>query len=112
LEAAEVPARHYLDSLLRKDSRIDTILLGCTHYALIEGMLRHWVPFQIGLVSQGAIVADKLTDYLRRHPDIEERLDRAGRETFLSTEYSPRIERLATQFFGRPVKIDAVRLAV
>jgi len=105
-------ARHYLDSLLRKDSRIDTILLGCTHYALIEGMLRHWVPFQIGLVSQGAIVADKLTDYLRRHPDIEERLDRAGRETFLSTEYSPRIERLATQFFGRPVKIDAVRLAV
>jgi glutamate racemase len=111
LEAAEVPARHYLDSLLKQDSRIDTILLGCTHYALIETMLRHWVPLEIGLVSQGVIVADKLADYLRRHPEIEQRLDRSGRETFLSTEYSPRVQRLATQFFGKPARIDAVKLA-
>jgi glutamate racemase len=110
LEAAEVPGRHYLDSLIRQDSRIDTILLGCTHYALIEGMLRHWVPFEIQLVSQGSIVADKLADYLKRHPEIERRLDRSGSETFLSTEYSPRIQRLATQFFGKPVEIAAVKL--
>lgn len=110
MDAVEVPGRHYLDSLLKLDPQIDTILLGCTHYALIEGMLRHWVPFEIGLVSQGTIVADKLADYLRRHPEIEKRLDRSARETFLSTEYSPRIQRLATQFFGRPVKIDSVKL--
>jgi glutamate racemase len=74
-------------------------------------MLRHWVPLEIGLVSQGVIVADKLADYLRRHPEIEQRLDRSGRATFLSTEYSPRVQRLATQFFGKPARIDAVKLA-
>ena len=110
LDAAEVPARHYLDSLLKQDPRIDTILLGCTHYALIEGMLRHWIPLEIGLVSQGTIVADKLVDYLRRHPEMERRLDRSAREFFLSTEYSPRIQRLATQFYGKPVVIHPVKL--
>jgi len=110
LEAAEVPARLYVDQLLKKDARIDTMLLGCTHYALIEEMLRHWVPLEIRIVSQGRIVADKLVDYLRRHPEIEQRLSRSATETFLSTEYSPRIQRLATQFFGKPVTIAAVKL--
>ena len=110
LQAAEVPARHYAERLLKQDSRIDTILLGCTHYALIEEILRRAIPPAIRVVSQGAIVGDKLEDYLRRHPEIEHRLDRSGTETFLSTEYSPRIQQLATRFFGKPVTIEAVNL--
>lgn len=109
-QATEEPARHYVESLLRQDPRIDTILLGCTHYALIEGMVRRWAPPEIRLVSQGSIVADKLADYLVRHPEIERRLDKAGKETFLTTEFSPRIQRLATQFFGRPIVIETIQL--
>jgi len=41
---------------------------------------------------------------------MERRLDRSAREFFLSTEYSPRIQRLATQFYGKPVVIDPVKL--
>jgi len=110
LETASAPVRHYVDSLLAQDSAIDTILLGCTHYALIEDVIRRIVPPAIGVVSQGTIVAAKLDDYLRRHPEMERRLDRSGRETFLSTEYSPRIQRLATQFYGRAVAIETVAL--
>ena len=110
LQAAATPSRHYVDRLLQQDPRIDTVLLGCTHYALIERILREALPANIRLVSQGTIVAEKLADYLRRHPEIERRIDRSGKETFLSTEYSPRIQRLATQFFGKPVTIEPVDL--
>ena len=110
LHAANVPANRYVESLLKSDPRIDTILLGCTHYALIEDILRPLVPPAMRLVSQGAIVAEKLVDYLRRHPEIERRLNRSGSELFLTTEYSPRIQRLATQFFGRPVEIQTVEI--
>jgi glutamate racemase len=55
-------------------------------------------------------VATKLSDYLKRHTDMEQRIYKSGRENFLSTEYSPRIQRLATQFFGKPVTIETVRL--
>ena len=110
LHATEEPARVYLERLLRQDTGIDTVLLGCTHYALIEDVLRKLVPHGIRIVSQGAIVADKLADYLKRHPEIERRLDRLGTEAFLTTEYSPRIQQLATQFFGRPIKIETIQL--
>jgi glutamate racemase len=110
LPAVTEPARHYIQELLKKDSRIDTILLGCTHYALIEDVIRSLVPGEIRIVSQGAIVAAKLADYLRRHPEMEQRLEKSGKETFLTTEYSPRIQRLATQFFGRPITIETRQL--
>jgi glutamate racemase len=110
LETARIPARHYVESLQEQDPRIDTILLGCTHYALIEDTLRELIRPEIRVVTQGAIVAAKLVDYLKRHPEMEQRLDKSRRESFLSTEYSPRIQKLATQFFGKPVTIETVQL--
>lgn len=110
LEAIPTPACQYVEGLLSKDGQIDTILLGCTHYALIEDILRELIPSEIRIVSQGAIVAAKLEDYLRRHPEMNRRLDRSGQEIFLTTEDSPRIRSLAAQFFGRPLSIGAVQL--
>jgi glutamate racemase len=110
LDNIETVVKQYVDRLLQQSSQIDTILLGCTHYALIEDVIRTCVPPGIRVVSQGSIVADKLADYLRRHPEMERRLDKASRHTFLTTEYSERVHRLGTQFFGRPISIDRVVL--
>ena len=109
-QKARGAASTYVESLLKQDERIDTVLLGCTHYALIEHLIRELVPAQIQVVSQGTIVALKLADYLRRHPEMETRLDRAGTQRFLTTEYSDRIQRLGTQFFGWPIVMDTVIL--
>jgi glutamate racemase len=106
LEDAREPARHYVEHLLAQSPEIDTILLGCTHYALIEDVLRPIIPGRIRVVSQGAIVADKLQSYLRRHPETECSLDTNGTESFLSTEVSPRIQKLAARFFGKPIRIE------
>lgn len=106
LERTVEPAKHYVEQLLGQSSDIDTILLGCTHYALIEDKLRPLVPGRIRVVSQGTIVADKLESYLRRHAEMERRLDAGGAEFFLSTEVSPRVQQLAAQFFEKPVRIE------
>jgi len=110
LDEVKEPAQRYVEQLLKENSRIDTILLGCTHYALIEETIRSLIPREVRLVSQGSIVAEKLVDYLRRHPEIDARLEKSGSETFLTTEYSSRIQRLATQFFGKPVTITTTQL--
>jgi glutamate racemase len=111
LEDAAGPVSRYVQSLLRQNSGIDTVLLGCTHYALIEDLIRNFAPPDVHVVSQGSIVATKLADYLRRHPEIEGRLDKSGKEVFLSTEYSDRIQRLSTQFFGKPLQIGRAEIA-
>ena len=110
LETAAPAAQKYVQALLREDPQIDTVLLGCTHYALIENIIREFIPPGIRVLSQGEIVAEKLADYLRRHPEIERRLDASGRETFLTTEYSSRIQRLGAQFFGSPIRMDTISL--
>ncbi len=110
LQNAEAAAKQYVEKLLAQHGAIDTVLLGCTHYALIEDVIRRLIPASVNLVSQGTIVADKLADYLRRHPEMEERLDKAGGQTFLTTEFSDRIQRLGRQFFGNPIAIDRISL--
>src|SRR5262245_25291412 len=110
LEKARLAASDYVVSLLQQDERIDTVLLGCTHYALIEHLIRDLIPPQIRVVSQGTIVALKLADYLRRHPEMETRLDTSGTQKFLTTAYSDRIQRLGTQFFGDPIVMETISL--
>jgi glutamate racemase len=110
LESAGKAAEEYVRALLSQDSRIDTILLGCTHYALIEDVIRRVVPAAVGIVSQGSIVAQKLENYLNRHPEIERTLDKSGHEAFLTTAYSERIAGLGTRFFGKRIVLDAITL--
>ena len=45
----------------------DRVILGCTHFPLIEGVFRHHLPPHTKILSQPEIVADSLEDYLSRH---------------------------------------------
>jgi len=44
------------------------VILGCTHYPLVEPLFRQHLPPFTRLLSQPGIVADSLEDYLARHP--------------------------------------------
>jgi len=43
-------------------------ILGCTHYPLVEHLFRRHLPAATRLLTQPALVADSLEDYLARHP--------------------------------------------
>jgi glutamate racemase len=104
----EAEVRTYMDQLLEQDERIDTVLLGCTHYALIESTIRKIAPAKVRVVSQGAIVAEKLADYLERHPEFEGPLDQSGAITFLTTKFSEKTNELAARFYGAPIVMDTI----
>jgi glutamate racemase len=59
------------------------ILLGCTHYPLLLPALRRLVPPATELMDQGDLVANRLADWLKRHPDKERELGRAGQRLSL-----------------------------
>ena len=77
----------YLDPILdmagRRPSRI---LLGCTHYPLLLPGIRAIVDPSIELLTQGAIVAERLADWLQRHPEMEQRLGRGGTRRYGTTD--------------------------
>jgi glutamate racemase len=89
---------------------IDALLLACTHYPLLLPRICALVPPEIAILSQGAIVAPSLDDYLRRHAEIEGRLSRGATTEFLTTDRSESFDRLAELFLGRSVESQKVDL--
>ena len=77
-----------IDVFLEAHPKVDTIVLGCTHYPLIYDYLRSIIPAHIQLVTQGEIVAERLEDYLNRHTEISTRLNRGATLQFYSSENS------------------------
>lgn len=88
-----------IERLLAKDPLIDAILLACTHYPLLLPLIRKLVPPKIRIISQGAIVAERTVDYLKRHPEIETKLSRRGKLEFLTTD-TPEFFRKGAEIFG------------
>lgn len=75
-----------VDQLLKKDGEIEAVLLGCTHYPHLYDQIRIALPDEIDIYDQGPIVAAKLEDYLRRHPEIEEQLEKEGKYSYFETK--------------------------
>ncbi len=99
-----------ITSLFRKDSQIDTIILGCTHYPLLLNVIKKFLPDHVEILDQGQIVAESLADYLIRHPEMEQRCSKNGSRRFLTTESSDNFEPLASLFLGCPLKAEKIIL--
>ncbi|MBW2631875.1 MAG: glutamate racemase [Deltaproteobacteria bacterium] len=119
IEAGKQDERHsdtivseYLDRLFAQDGEIDAILLSCTHYPILYETFRRHTPSHVKIISQGPVIANKLRDYLARHPEVEKRLSREGIREFLSTDSPERFNRLASVFYGESVRSTSVTLGV
>ena len=85
-EGADFFIKRHVDNLLAKDSKIDTIILGCTHYPLLVDKIRKYVPDGIKIVSQGEYVAVSLKNYMIRHPEMDSRCTKGGSCRYYTTE--------------------------
>lgn len=102
---ADYYVKQYLDELLKQSADIDTILLACTHYPLLQQKIKVHLPENITVVGQGDIVAHSLKDYLIRHPEMEQRLAKAGSRRFFTTmDDTPEFDKHASAFFGTSIQ--------
>lgn len=109
-EAGRLFIKNDIDDLLAKDSSIDSIILGCTHYPIIKSYIESIVPNHITIIAQGAIVAEKVEDYLVRHTEIESKCSKQGKIHFLTTENATDFDRQASVFFGESIISEHIKL--
>jgi len=109
-DGADFFVKKNLESIFRKGSDIDVILLGCTHYPLLNEKIQEYLPSGVKLISQGEIVADSLADYLRRHPEMETKCSKNGGRVFYTTDSTEDFDNHATIFFGEAVRSQHVDL--
>ncbi len=109
-EELRTAVREYLDGLFAQHESIHAVLLGCTHYALIAGMIGEMLPNGVRLYEQSEIVAGSLGSYLERHPEIVVQLSAGGTRMFLTTGDAVEVSRLGTAFFGSSLNFEQITL--
>lgn len=107
---ADYFVKKYLDELLSTAPDIDTILLACTHYPLLTEKIKKYLPEGVQIVSQGAIVAESLADYLHRHPEMDGRISHGGTTRYFTTDDTTEFDSHASIFRGEAVKSQHVSL--
>lgn len=112
---ADTPGADYfvkkrIDLILERDPQIDTLILGCTHYPILMPKIRKHVPENVQIVAQGEYVAESLQDYLRRHPDMEQRCTKHGTVRYLTTENPEKFKENAQIFIHDEVNVEHVDL--
>jgi glutamate racemase len=90
--------------------RVDTLILGCTHYSILKDQIREILGNGHDLICSGQVTAARLVDYLARHPEMEARLSRGGTRRYLTTDLTPRFAQLASLFMGQAVDSEVVEL--
>jgi glutamate racemase len=109
--ATKLFAEEYTQKILRKDEKIDTILLGCTHYPLLQALFSKILPNNIKTVSQGAIIAQKTQQYLKNHKEIDANISKNGKIRFLTTDSENFFEKGAKSFWNTRIKAESIQIS-
>ncbi len=109
-DGADYFVKRHVENLLKRDSLIDTIILGCTHYPILIDKIRKYTPENVKLITQGAAVASSLKKYLENHPEMERLCTKGGTTVFCTTESDGKFGDQASLFLNQPIDVKTVAL--
>lgn len=109
-DGADFFVKRHVDNLLAKDEKIDSIILGCTHYPLLYDKIRKYVPEEIEIVSQGEYVASSLRRYLDVHKEMDAKCTKNGTCRYLTTEASDIFLQTASIFLNEDIQAESISL--
>jgi len=101
-------ARTYLKPLRHTD--VDTLVLGCTHYPMLAGLLGYVMGDGVTLVSSADETAKDVYRRLTETDQLRAETDGPPRHRFLATGDQAPFARLAERFLGRRVPTGTTRV--
>ncbi|MBQ7038027.1 MAG: glutamate racemase [Clostridia bacterium] len=105
--ATEAVARQYLEPLM--DHKIDTLILGCTHFPLLAPVISRILGESVTLINSGAATAAKCASLLQQR-DMLSASDSMGSCQFFVSDQPYNFTRVAEMFLGRAVREDVRRV--
>jgi glutamate racemase len=93
-EAARLVIRAYLSPLKKK--KIDTLLLGCTHYPLLQHLIQEEVGSSVSIIDPATALAEKVSTFLPT----------TGQKTtyrFFASDDPERFRKIGEKFLGMKI---------
>ena len=105
--AVEV-ARTYLHAF--KETEIDTLILGCTHYSIMANTIHGAIENSVQLVYSGETVGNKLLSYLEKN-NLKNLSTDNGKTLFYVSDFPQKFDELGGRFLGRKLeKVNHISL--
>jgi glutamate racemase len=105
---AELVARRYLEPLLASDTNPECLVLGCTHFPALAGVIARVAGPEIALVDSAATTAAAVAKLLAERKLAHD--GSAAPPRFLATDSPERFARVAETFLGTRMGVEAVEL--
>jgi glutamate racemase len=100
-KAAYEIAEEYLHEL--RDEKIDTLVLGCTHYPILSKVIQEVIGVDVILVDSGIAAADLIRNELDR-TDLHTNSYGLGNQELYVSDIPTKFREVAELFLGNPVK--------
>lgn len=103
---AQAVAHRYLDPLFESAEPPDVLVLGCTHFPLLHGVIGSVIPAEVTMVDSAHTTAAEVAEVLGHdRPGRQE-----GRVSWLATDGAERFAQVGSRFLGRPIEPREVEL--
>lgn len=107
-EAVISEVRRCVADLLHQIPHPDAVLLGCTHYEFVAEAIAKLLPHGTNLIRQPEIVATSLKNYLERHPEIGQIVDKTGKRAYFTTGNPEEVSRTSEELMGEKISFIAI----
>jgi glutamate racemase len=100
--------KKYLHPL--KTRQIDTLILGCTHYPMLESIIQQKIGKRVRVISSSIAVAEQVRSFLSASPAIDQELSKNGKSEFFVSDLTPQFEKTAKFVIRQPINLKHVRI--
>ena len=91
-----------------KAKKIDTLILGCTHYPVLKGLISQKMGKQVYIVDSSQAVAASVKEYLKTHPETDALLGKTGQYRFYVSDLTSQFEKVAKKILKIPLRLEQV----
>lgn len=97
-------ARRIVEETLKpfRNSEIDTLILGCTHYPLLKPIIQEFIGPKVKLISSGEETASEVSAILS-YSDLLNNGEQPGEHLFLTTGSNQLFQIIASKWFEHPI---------
>ncbi len=90
-----------LDYFLKKNKEIDTLILGCTHFGILEDIINKETPVSVKIINQAKVMSDFI-------PGLISGCSTSGLTKYFTTESSSEFDKEYQILFGGKVNSETV----
>ena len=99
--ATKLIAKEYLQDLI--DFGVDTVILGCTHYPLLSGVIQEVMGDDVNLIDSGMAASLEVEDFLNGR-GVRNDSNQLGTHRFYVSDLPAKFKSVAERFLGTEVK--------